>query len=145
MIKCKLDGCEKGKDICCFTCEEVESCELLCSRENSNECKDAIFEGETELQIFENKSALVIKKISDIVVQKKALEDEEKTMREQLQKAMEEHNIVKFDNDVISVAYTKPTIRTSVDSTKLKAELPDVYKKYSKTSDVKGSVKITVK
>lgn len=37
------------------------------------------------------------------------------------------------------------TTRTTIDSTKLKKDLPDVAAKYSKTSNVSASVKITVK
>lgn len=144
MIKCKNANCPSEKDICCNCCDMTETCAGGC-KDSPHECEESIFEGETEVQVFENKAAIVIKKISDIVLKKKELEAEEKTMREQLQKAMEEHEIIKFDNDVISVAYTKPTTRKSVDSTKLKKELPDIYEKYSKTSDVKASVKITVK
>ncbi len=40
--------------------------------------------------------------------------------------------------------YRKGTTRTSLDSKKLKEELPDIYEEYSKTSEVASSVVIKV-
>ena len=50
-----------------------------------------------------------------------------------------------FETPEIKFTYVAPTTRTSIDSTKLKKDLPDVAAKYSKTSKVSASVKITVK
>ena len=58
---------------------------------------------------------------------------------------MEAHGVKKWDNDVMTVTYTAPTTRTSIDSSKLKKELPDVFSKYSKTSNVKSSIRIKLK
>ena len=66
-------------------------------------------------------------------------------MREQLEAAMEQYNIKSFENDLVKITYTEPTTRTSVDSAKLKKNYPDIYTECCKTSDVKGSVRITVK
>jgi len=38
-----------------------------------------------------------------------------------------------------------PTTKTSIDSTKLKKEMPEIAEKYSKTSTVSGYVKITLR
>lgn len=40
--------------------------------------------------------------------------------------------------------YRKGTTKTTIDSKRLKEELPDIYKEYSKTSDVASSVVIKV-
>jgi predicted phage-related endonuclease len=39
----------------------------------------------------------------------------------------------------------EPTTRTTIDSKKLKEDLPAIAEKYSKTTVVKGSVRIDVK
>lgn len=72
------------------------------------------------------------------------MELKEKEVKALLKNAMEmtgKKNILK---EGFSVTYKKPTIRTSVDSKRLKAELPDVFEEYSKISDVAGSVTIRV-
>lgn len=59
--------------------------------------------------------------------------------------AMEKNGIKKFENDFIAITYVAPTTRTTIDSKKLKEELPDVAEKYSKTSQTKASLRITLK
>lgn len=146
MIKCTQGGCPDGKNICCYHCPDKEHCEGCCTEQFST-CGHSQFEAETstEMAVFESSAALVIHTITEICVQKKALEDKEKEMRSQLEKAMEAYGVKKFENDQISVVYVEPTTRNTIDSAKLKKELPDVASKYTKTSAVKGSVKITVK
>jgi len=147
-IKCKKGDCPNeviNFDGCCWLCPDREECneESKCT-DNPDDCGEAIFEG-TELEIFQNTAAAIITKISSIVTQKKQLESAEAEMKEQLQAAMEKHGIKKFDNDVIKVTYVEPSTRSSVDGVKLRAELPDIAAKYTKTSNVKGYVKIEVK
>ena len=66
-------------------------------------------------------------------------------MKSKLLEAMEKNGIKLFENDKVKFMYIAPTTRTSIDSAKLKKELPDVAEKYSKTSNVSASVRITVK
>lgn len=149
MIKCKLaqtDGnCPKKKDICCHECDELKTCSSACGEEDPNKCDDAIFEGSTELEVFESKAAVVIKTISDIVTQKKSLEEQEKVMKEQLQKSMEQYGIKSFDADAIKITYIAESVRNSVDSAKLKKKYPDIAAECNKSSNVKAFVKIEVK
>ena len=58
---------------------------------------------------------------------------------------MEKHDIKKWDNEVMIVTYVAPTTRTSIDSKKLKEDMPEVVEKYSKTSNVKSSIRIKLK
>ena len=137
-----------GKTICCFECEDKATCKQVCSlvevQESPDGCDDLIVEG-TEVVVFESKAASVIQAIKDITVQKKALEEQEKKMRTELETAMEQYNVKSFENEFIKVTYVEPTTRTSVDSAKLKKKYPSVFEECSKTSEVKASIKITVK
>lgn len=148
MIKCKIaNEAQCGKVICCKTCPEYEHCEDVCPYakdfEEPLDCSDAEEIGEV---VDLNKQVPnVIKAITDICVQKKKLEEQEKAMKEQLQKAMEQYGVKKFENETVSFTYVAPTTRTSIDSAKLKKEHPDIAKKYSKTSNVSASVRISVK
>lgn len=68
----------------------------------------------------------------------------EKEFKEQLKEAMEQTGKTSVIVDGFSAVVKKPTTRTSLDSKRLKAELPDIFEEYSKTSEVKGSITITV-
>ena len=143
MTKCTNECPEKKHDGCCCECPHAADCESKCSS-TPDMCEDAVFEG-TDLEVFNNKAAAVIKRISNITSQKKQLEEAEKEMKEQLQKAMEQYGIKSFDNDVIKVTYVDASTRNSVDSAKLKKNYPDIAAECSKTSNVKAYVKVEVK
>ena len=66
-------------------------------------------------------------------------------MKEKLLAAMEAYGVTKFENDVIKITYYAPSTTTSIDSTRLKKEQPDIAKEYSKTSSKKSYIKIEVK
>lgn len=149
MIKCKIAGdAACGKSCCCLECEQtcVDICEYVATGkcEDPKTCENAVLEG-GEMVAFKEKTLTVIQAIADIASKKKELEEQDKKMREQLEAAMEQHNIKSFENDLVKITYTEPSKRISVDSAKLKKNYPDVYAECSKTSDVKGSVRITVK
>ncbi len=75
----------------------------------------------------------------------KVLKEQQKDFREQLYQKMEENDIKKIDTGDIVITRVLPTVRKSVDSTKLKKEQPDIYDQYLKESTVKGSIRIKEK
>lgn len=77
--------------------------------------------------------------------QKKAAEAQAQELRAALMAAMEKAGVTKFENDKIRLTYVGPTTKTSIDSAKLKKDLPEVAEKYTKTSNVKASLRITLK
>ncbi|MBR5582967.1 MAG: hypothetical protein IKW21_00395 [Lachnospiraceae bacterium] len=133
-----------NRDCCCFYCEEVGTCEHACSRDEENGCEEQ-FDEETALQEFNNNALAVMKSIAAISNQKKELEEQEKKIREDLEAAMEQYGIKSFENDILKVTYVAPTTKTTVDSAKLKKNYPNIFSECSKTSDVKASIRITVK
>jgi|GEM_PF-2192827 len=68
----------------------------------------------------------------------------EKELKEILKEKMQELGKTSIIKDGISVIYKKATTRTSIDTTRLKNELPEIYESYSKTSDVSASISISV-
>lgn len=86
-----------------------------------------------------------IKKIKEVEVRIKELETIQEEYKAKLLEIMEENDILKFDNETITITRKEPTTRESLDSKLLKAELPDVYDSYARISDVKGSITIKVK
>lgn len=145
MIKCKqaMENSACGKVCCCLECEEKDTCKDVCS-ELSPDCEDAFTE-ETALATMQKEAGAVIEKIANLSVQKKQIEDQEKEMRKQLVAAMEKYGVKSLKNDLVEIVYVAPTTRTTIDSKALKNDLPDIAAKYSKTSNVSASVKITVK
>ncbi|MGF2081293.1 YqaJ viral recombinase family protein [Enterococcus casseliflavus] len=75
----------------------------------------------------------------------KVLKEQQKEYRELLYQKMEENDIKKIDTGDIVITRVLPTVRKSIDSTKLKKERPDIYDQYLKESTVKGSIRIKEK
>lgn len=101
------------------------------------------------VKVVAGKIEIAEKIINEIVdFEKKALEMKLKQdeLKQNLLEVMEENNIINWTspNGNLKVSYRKPSTRTTVDSKRLKEELPDVYDEYSKTSEVSSSVSIKV-
>lgn len=86
----------------------------------------------------------MINKIIDFEKYRKEMEYQEKLLKEGLMEAMNEVGIKKFIVNGLSATIKDGTTRTTIDSKRLKEELPDVYEEYSKTSEVKPSITISV-
>lgn len=97
---------------------------------------------ELELEKLERQmSALII----DLQKKHLKLQDKNDEIREQIKSSMEKSNIKKYENDYIAITYVAPTTRTTVDSKKLKEKYIDIYNECSKISDVKSSIRISIK
>jgi predicted phage-related endonuclease len=144
MIKCK-NACPLGKfDGCCHKCPDFHPCPEACE-ENPNTCGESTFDEETGLQAFQTTQLATLNAIASLTAHKKAIEDQEKQMKAALYDAMQKYGVKKFESDVLNVTLVEPTTATSVDSTKLKKNFPDVYAQCSKTTDKAGYVKIALK
>lgn len=152
MKKCREVTAETtlcGKDICCYFCADRANCKYACGEEENpcSSCYDdeAPTEGLAPLDAFKVTTGNAIKKIADLELAKKNIENDESALREQLLQAMEKYGVKKFETDAVTFTYVAPTTRNTIDSKALKAEQPDIAAMYTKTSNVKASVKITVK
>lgn len=136
---------------CCVSCIEKNTCKTVCELVKPEDTEDVIKEEcdmvdeSKEVILLEQHYPTLVEAITDLSVRKKAIEDEEKQMKEMLITAMKACHLKSWDNDLIKITYVAPTTRTSIDSAKLKKEKPDIAEKYSKTSSVSESVRITVK
>jgi len=147
MIRCKSgeDLCPEGKNICCLTCGTFP-CEGCCDRLDYIDCTCAEqIEETTDLTLFQSKAMAIMQEIANLDRMKKELDAKDKVVRQELQEAMDKYGIKKFENDILKVTYVEPTTRTTIDSKRLKEELPAIAEKYTKVSQVKGSVRIDVK
>ena len=87
----------------------------------------------------------VIEQIHDLEIKAKKIKEQEEKLKAILLKAMEDNNIKKWEDDVLTISYIAPTTRNSIDTTKLKKDMPEVAEKYTKTSNVKSSIRIKLK
>ena len=87
----------------------------------------------------------VLKQLEALEIQSKSIEEKQKKLKEDLLQAMEKYGVKKWDNEVMTISYVAPTTKSTVDSKKLKEELPDIFSKYIKTSNVKSSIRIKLK
>lgn len=83
--------------------------------------------------------------IKSIEEQKKVAEAQAQELRAALMQAMEQNGVTSFENENIKVTYVAATTRTAIDSAKLKKELPEIAEQYTKKSNVKASLRITLK
>lgn len=100
------------------------------------------------LTINPNELAQVEQAINLIEMYKAKIKENEELVNkfnEELIKSMEENSVKTFDNDRLKITYVAPVERETIDSKKLKSELPDIAKKYTKVSTTKASVRITLK
>lgn len=77
--------------------------------------------------------------------QKKEAEAQAQEMRQALLKAMESNNVFNYETDKLKVTYVAPQTRTTIDSARLKKEQPAIAEEYAKTTQVKASLRITLK
>ncbi len=144
---CTVEGaeCPKNLGICCGTCEHQNTCDTACDfAADWQTCTETEVVTD-ELVQFQSAGAVAIQKIGTLMRLKKELEDQEKQLKQDLVKAMEAYGIKSFENDLIKMTYVAPTTRSTIDSTKLKKDHPDIVQQYSKTSNVSASVRVTVK
>lgn len=94
---------------------------------------------ETSLQTVDEKTLVhfgnVLKQIAEL---EKSIEP----IREQIKAEMEKRKILALKVGNVSVTYVSPTTRETFDTNRFKAENVDLYKQYTKTSEVKSSIRI---
>ena len=78
------------------------------------------------------------------VAEDMVMEYQEKLLKEGLLNAMKELDVKKFVINGLSATVKEGNTRTTIDSKRLKTECPDIYKAYSKTTEVKPSLVLTV-
>lgn len=102
-----------------------------------------------ELQKFEEQYLESFKQLQKLSKAKKKVEEEEKAVKQQLEKALLEYNIKSIDNEFVRITYVEGTTSKSIDSKKIQAQSPDFYdkliKQYEKVTVKKPYVRITVK
>lgn len=90
------------------------------------------------------KFAEVEAEVARLEIAVKAAQERQKELKQGLYELMEQNNIKSWTGSRVKLTRVLPTTKTSLDTKALKAEMPEVYKKYSKESTAAGSLRITV-
>ena len=100
-----------------------------------------------ELTIIQqnNLTAEASNKLTELIRAIKALEEEEKQIREVIFKHMEANNIVKIENDDLRINFVIKSDRESFDTKTFKVDHPELYEEYVKMTPQKPSLVITLK
>lgn len=101
-----------------------------------------------ELVKIENNEIVVNESTVEQIIKFEKMKEEmdlkEKEFKQALKDKMEELGIKKFCVNGLSAIIRDSSTRTSLDSKRLKEELPDIYEEYSKTTDVNSSIVLTI-
>lgn len=76
---------------------------------------------------------------------KKQAEADAKEMRQAIMQAMEDNAVKTFENDRLRLTYIAPATRTSIDTARLRKEKPEIANEYSRTSQTRASLRITLR
>lgn len=87
----------------------------------------------------------IISELRLIDEEEKELKEKKEKIREILLKEMEDKNILKLENENISITYKAPTERETFRTKDFKKDLPDLYDTYVEFTPVKGSLVIKIK
>ena len=87
----------------------------------------------------------IISELRLIDEEEKELKEKKEKIREILLKEMEEKNILKLENENISITYKAPTERETFRTKDFKKDLPDLYDTYVEFTPVKSSLLIKIK
>ena len=102
-----------------------------------------------ELQVFESQHLAVFQNLAEVTKQKKALEEQEKSVKAQLEKLMDEYGIKSLDNQFLKITRVSGSTTVSIDLKKLEDKEPELFAElledYPKTTTRKASVRFDVK
>lgn len=89
--------------------------------------------------------AEIEKVIAEAEATKKSAEAQRDELKAAIMAAMERHGVKTFENEKVKLTHIAPSTRTTIDTTRLKAEQPAIAEQYAKTNKTKANLKITIK
>lgn len=102
------------------------------------------------LEVIDNKLVISreeeLRKFYEMKIEAESkIEEIENKLKEEAMEKCKELGVSTLENDFLKMTYKKPSQRTTIDSKRLKEEAPDIFEAYSKTSEVKESISISIK
>lgn len=118
---------------------EVEKL-LECERKGEIYKQELIVEGYELAQLYEAEQIIIKAK-----EEQKRAEETQKEVYNAILKAMEEQGVKTYETDTMKITYVAPAKRVTLDTARLRKENPLVAKAYEKESEIKASLRITLK
>lgn len=138
---CSANTCPvNGGNTCCRFCPDMADCGEACMQ-NSEACGH-LEETSTDMTAFNQQYLSVFKTLKENMLMRKGLEAQEKVLKDELRKAMEDCGIKSIDNEFVKVTYIPPAVAVQVDAEKLRGRYPQIAAECSK--EVKRSSYIKV-
>ena len=82
------------------------------------------------------------KELHDMIIQEKELSEKIAKRKEEIKAFIEENKLGSFETNLLTVKYTSATTTTTLDTTRLKKEKPELAAEYSKVSARSSSISI---
>lgn len=82
------------------------------------------------------------KELAEELLELEALKERVEAKKEEILGFLDKNHPKSFETNMLVVKYTSATTQTSIDSARLKKEMPEIAAKYSKTSPKKSSISI---
>ena len=86
----------------------------------------------------------VIEQFKNFIKLKEEFDLKEKELKHSLKEAMEKLEIKKFVVNGLCATIKEATVRKSLDTTRIKTEMPDIYEEYLKETPVSSSITLTI-
>ncbi len=83
--------------------------------------------------------------VAELEKQMKLISDKQKAFKSEILRLMEEHGVIKIDNDYLTITYVAETDRETFDTKAFREAHPDTYDEYVKIGKVAPSIRIKVK
>lgn len=100
-------------------------------------------------ELVSAKSMIVAQRVVDMIIESKELaayyKEQEKAMTTTLHKAMTEHGVKSWDADLIKATIVPASTSTTFDTTRFKADHPELYSQYLKETTKGESLRITIR
>lgn len=147
---------EKFDKYLCIHFPDENTCNVVEIKPIEQEEIERILECERNCELFQKKTLeldtvscekilTIQQELKSLDDRKKELEKSESELKEMLIQKMEETGVKSIDNEYFKITYVAPTTRETIDSARIKKELPEIAEQYTKTTAIKASVRITLK
>jgi hypothetical protein len=105
--------------------------------------------GDADIQLLSSERLQSIYDIEQMIIslenQKKEAEQRKEELCKGLIEIFKQKGVKSFNTDKLTITYKEPSTRNGFDSARFKAEHEDMYKQYTKVSNVKESLTIKIK
>ncbi len=140
----------------CFHFPDDHTCKIVELKPIPREEIERLLDCERNSMLYERKTfeidtasceklITVQSELKALAERKKQLEEQEESLKDFLIEKFEETGLPFIENDYFKITYIAPTTRDSLDQKRLREELPEIAKQFTKTTPVKAQVRIKLK